>query len=569
MTQVAVDDATPSGPTSVGMVRVRRTAQVLERFAWPACCLLMASWAVAYLGWPFSSDQGALSWVGRIIAQGGMPYRDAWEIRGPAPYLVYAGIARLFGAAQWPLRVVDLAILAGGAWCVASIAATFGGRLAGRMAATLYVLWFASFGHHDTAQSDGWNGAMMAGVALCMLAHGGLPRARHAAIAGVLIGLSVVSKPPYAAFLLLPAIMGVAQVSGRGVRWLLGFWGAGLLALVASAGAVLLWLYHGGAMDAFIDIHIRWLLARYTDVESNWLNRVQTAGLFVTAGIVATALAPAILGVVAVWRRDRGYAAALLAWVGGALLTVMAQGNFYPYHWHPLYPALATLAGIGVGFIFQSARQPNDVTPRIVGKAVAAAALAAAALPPLVHVYRAAFLALGILSRERYDAIEFGPYGKTGVFTHLADYFRAHTSPNEPVLVWGSVATVYYTSERRAPTRFGYTAPLVNPQDDEFRRRYRAEFLAGLNARPPAYIATLSPTVCAYAHDVDQRRIIGRAEERMRCIDELPGLAGLIADRYAVDTTMGPILLYRRRESRSRSGEPTAGVTPPAPPVAR
>lgn len=83
MTQVAVDDATPSGPTSVGMVRVRRTARALERFVWPACCLLMASWALAYLGWPFSSDQGVLSWVGRIIAEGGMPYRDAWRFAAP------------------------------------------------------------------------------------------------------------------------------------------------------------------------------------------------------------------------------------------------------------------------------------------------------------------------------------------------------------------------------------------------------------------------------------------------------------------------------------------------------
>lgn len=569
MTGVTVDDTVPPHPGSIVAVRVRRTARALERFAWPACCLLMASWAIAYLGWPFSSDQGVLSWVGRTIAEGGMPYRDAWEIRGPAPYLVYAVIARLFGAAQWPLRALDLSILATGAWCVASIAVTFGGRLAGRVAVVLYALWFASLGHHDTAQSDGWNAAMMAGVALCMLANRGSPRARHAAIAGVLIGLSIVSKPPYAAFVLLPAIVGLAQVSRRGVPWLLGFWAAGALAVVASAGAVLLWLYRGGAMDAFIDIHIRWLLARYTDVESGWLNRVQTTGVFLTASIVATAIAPAILGFVAVWRRDRGYATVLVAWVGCALITVMAQGNFYPYHWHPLYPALATLAGIGIAFILHAPRQPDDATPNVVGKAVAAAALGAAALLPVVHVYRAAFLLVGIFSRERYDAVEFGPYGRTGLFTHLADYFRTHTSPGETVLVWGSVPNVYYTSERHAPTRFGYTAPLVNPQDDEFRRRYREEFLAGLNAKPPAYIATLSPAVCAYARNVDQRRIIGRAEERMRCVDELPGLPAFVADRYAADTTMGPIAVYRRRELPPRSGVGAASASPTQPPAAR
>lgn len=508
----------------------------------------MACWAMAYITWPFSSDQGVLSWVGRTIAEGGMPYRDAWEIRGPAPFLLYAVLAKAFGTAQWPLRALDLTFVAAGAWCVATIAASFGSRLAGRVAVLLYVLWFASLGHHDTAQSDGWNAAMMAGVALSMLANNGSPRARHAAIAGVLIGLSFVSKPPYAAFVLLPVIIGVGQVARRGLRWLVGFWTAGALAVLLSAGAVLLWLYRGGAINAFIDIHIRWLLARYTDVESGWLNRVQMTGVFLTASVVATAIGPAILGVVAVWRRSREYAVALLAWVACALLTVMAQGNFYPYHWHPLYPALATLAGIGIALIFNAPRQPNDSTPSVVGKAVVAAAVGAAALLPFVHVYRAGFLVMGIVSRERYDAIEFGPYGKTGVFTHLATYLRTHTSPNETVLVWGSIPNVYYISGRDTPTRFGYTAPLVNAQDDEFRRRYRAEFLAGLAARPPAFIATLSPKVCEYARDVDQRRIIGRAEERMRCIGELPGLPAFVADRYVADTTMGPISIYRRQD---------------------
>jgi hypothetical protein len=322
-------------------------------------------------------------------------------------------------------------------------------------------------------------------------------------------------------------------------------------------------------MNEFIDVHVRWLLARYTDVESSWLNRVQTTGVFLTASIVATAIAPAALGFVAVWRRDRGYATMLVAWVSCATLTVMAQGNFYPYHWHPLYPALATLSGIGIAFIFTATRQPNDATANIIGKAVAGAALSAAAIRPFVHVYRAAFLALGVVSRERYDAVEFGPYGKSGLFTHLADYFRAHTSPSDPVLVWGSVPGVYYLSERRAPTRFGYTAPLVNPQDDEFRRRYRAEFLAGLDAKPPAYIATLAPAVCAYARDVDQRRIIGRAEERMRCVEELPGLSAFIAERYAPDSTLGPIALYRRRDLPTGSAGGSATAPPAKPPAAR
>ena len=545
MTHAAID--APDDAISSREVRVRQVAGALERFAWPACGALVIVWAIAYVTWPFSSDQGVLSWVGRIIADGGMPYRDAWEIRGPAPFLAYAAIARVFGVAQWPLRVLDLAILAAGAWCVASITSTFGNRATGRLAALVYVLWFASLGHHDTAQSDGWNGAMMAGVALLMLARDGAPRARHAALAGILIGLSVMSKPPYAAFLMLPALTGLAHVRERGARWLLAFWCAGVVAFLAAVGAVLAWLYQGGAFDAFVDVHIRWLLARYTNVQSAWLSRVQTTGVFMTADIVGTALAPAVLGVVAVWRRDRGYAVVMLAWLAAALMTVMSQGNFYPYHWLPVYPALATIAGIGVGYIASVSRMPESSAVRPIARVLGAVLLVAAGLRPVIHVYRFAFLALGILPRERYDAVEFGPYGRTGVFTHLSEYFRAHASRDERVLVWGSVPNVYYTSERRSPTRFGYTAPLINAQDDDFRRRYRAEFMRGLAANPPAYVATLSPAVCAIARNVDQRRIIGRAEERMRCPEELPEFAQWLAHGYVADTTLAPILVYRRR----------------------
>ena len=52
---------------------------------WRALALgLVAVWAVASLGWPFGLDQGIFAWVGDTVLRGGWPYRDAWEIKGPA-----------------------------------------------------------------------------------------------------------------------------------------------------------------------------------------------------------------------------------------------------------------------------------------------------------------------------------------------------------------------------------------------------------------------------------------------------------------------------------------------------
>ncbi|HUQ84648.1 MAG TPA: glycosyltransferase family 39 protein [Gemmatimonadaceae bacterium] len=519
---------------------------------WIGIAAVGALWAVGYVTWPFSSDQGVLSWVGSIIADGGLPYRDAWEIRGPFPFLIYAAISRLFGSAEWPLRVVDLMIVGGGVWCAHRIAHRLGGTVAARCAAALYVLWYASLGHHDTAQSDGWNAAMMAAVMVAMLANDGRPAKRHALIAGVLIGLSILSKPTYAVYLVLPAIVGLGQVRERGGRWLAEFWAVGAAALLAAMGSIVLWLYQGGALGAFFDIHLKWLFAHYTNVESSWMNRAQMTARYLTADTFATAIAPALLGLYAVWARHRLQAALLAAWVVCAIVGVMAQGAFFAYQWHPLYPGLAVLAGVGIGFVFSAARSRDSVT-LVIGTAVAGAAFVAALLRPLVHVYRAVALALGLMSQERFDAVEFGPYGRTGPFAQLSSYLRAHTSPRDRVLVWGLAPGVYYEADRTASTRFGYVTPLITEENDSFRQRYRRDFVRQVSAAPPVYVAALSPAVCAKARGLEERRLIGPVEERLVCIDESPDLARLVREHYVPDSSFGAIAVYRRRDRLQQS----------------
>jgi hypothetical protein len=548
--QLSIDEVAPNRSAALTGWRSKLSGRTLQRVWWPMCWTIIAVWALGYLSWPFSSDQGVLSWVGSIIADGGLPYRDAWEIRGPFPFLIYAVISKLFGTAEWPLRVVDLAIVGGGVWCASRIARQFGGTLAARCAAALYVLWYASLDHHNTAQSDGWNGAMMAATTLAMMANGGRPTKRHAFIAGLLIGFSILSKPTYAVYFLLPGIVGLAQVRSRGARWLIGFWGVGVLAVALAIASILLWLYQGGALGDFIDIHLKWLFAHYTNVESSWLNRAQMTLRYLTADTFATAIAPALLGLYAVWRKERAYAVVLAAWVLCAIVGVMAQGAFFAYQWHPLYPGLAVLAGVGISFIFSAARES---TTMIVGSAVAAAAFLAAMLRPLVHVYRSVALSLGLMSQERFDVVEFGPYGRTGPFAQLSSYLRAHTTPREHVLVWGLAPGVYYEAGRNASTRFGYVTPLITPENDTFRERYRQDFVRQVSSAPPAYVAALSPAVCAKASAQEERRLIGAVEERLVCIDESPELSRLVREHYVPDSSFGAIAVYRRRATLEQS----------------
>jgi hypothetical protein len=419
---------------------------------------------------------------------------------------------------------------------------------AGRFAVVLYVLWFASLTHHDTAQSDGWNAVMIAGVLLALLAREMRPSAAHALIAGTLLGLCVLSKPSYAVFFVLPVAFGLLQLRRHGRPWLATLWGAGALGAVASMALMLLWLQRHDAIAPFVDIHVRWLLTRHIDLESGWLNRLQTTASILTAGKFATALLPAIVGLGVLWRSHRTIAVVLALWTLGAIATVTAQGNFFPYHWHPLYLPLATLAGVGLAALLAAARVTAVTTVRAAATGAAAVALFAAALLPAVHVYRLAALGAGVLPRQRYEFIEFGPFAPTGgIFPHLAEYLREHTAPNETVQIWGSVPGVNVLAGRRSPTRFGYVAPLVNHFDDEFRRRYRREFMASFAAAPPRYVVALADSICVRATDTEARRLIGFAEALMKCLDEMPELRDFVARNYDPESQLGSFVVYRRR----------------------
>ena len=59
-----------------------RFGRVVGAFGLAALALL-AAWAAIYLSWPFGQDQSAFAWVADAILRGGLPYRDAWEVKGP------------------------------------------------------------------------------------------------------------------------------------------------------------------------------------------------------------------------------------------------------------------------------------------------------------------------------------------------------------------------------------------------------------------------------------------------------------------------------------------------------
>ena len=531
-----------------------QTGGAIETVAWLICLILIAIWAIGYLWWPFSNDQGNLAWVGDVIRAGGMPYRDAWDVKGPAVHLLFALISTTFGHNEWGLRLFDLIFVGVGAWSLSRIAEHYAGPRSGRWTVVIYLLWYASLDHHSTAQPDAWAGVMLCAAVALMVTSEHRPSLLSGLGAGVLIAVCTLIKPTYALFMALPLLEGSLHFKAVARVRVANFLGAAILGFVAPIALCIAWFAARGALGAWMDVHLGWVPSSYSQLDAAWLNRIQYLLFFLTTKQFAPAIPLAIGGLAVVrlsrWPRDT---ALLAIWTVLAVLGVAIQGQFFAYHWHPAQPPLALLAGLGLQRVLAWRRSIGSRSEA--GQVLAASILAlaivlmvGATVGPAVHGYRLLRRVTGLTDPVGYDRIEFGPYGHHGgEVTELVAYLRSKSTPEETVLVWGSDAGINYLSGRASPSPFGYVQPLVDPPDSDLRRRYRAEFMHRLESTKPRYVVSLNERVCERAPTTDERKLLGPTEGIMRCLGEVPAVRDYVLSRYTVEHVIGPIEIRRRR----------------------
>jgi hypothetical protein len=231
-------------------------------------------------------------------------------------------------------------------------------------------------------------------------------------------------------------------------------------------------------------------------------------------------------------RRER-----LMVWLAlvGSVYSVFVQGTYAGYHY---LPGMA-VGAILVGDLFVTTM--TRLLPRVPQLAMAVLILVAA-LPFYVRkVAVQDLVTLHFLSPPR--PLEFR---NRTVFDYtesydVASFLREHTSPNQPVQVWGYESLVYYLADRSAASRFQMTHPLVMrvPGDDitPMQRRWREEFVADIERRRPPFVAVVREDNWWWAPEE-------RTSEQL--LDDFPEWKNVIARDYSLETTIGRFLIYRR-----------------------
>ncbi len=519
------------------------------------CALLLSP----SLFFPIGRDHGLFAYCGQIILDGGVPYRDVYEQKGPATHYTFAMILAVFGQTWWGIRLFFFLLALAGTQLAAQIANGLGGSKARLVTAVCYALVSIQGRPAAPGMSAQVEDILLplTLAAVWLLADNNrVAKTGYVFLAWALMGLACVYKPTIATSCVTAAIVFAYWVI-RNRSHLSG--SVATYAMASVAGFLLpsvvfgVFLVAQGAFDdfwMFVVNHNSRVYARLRIGSASFAFLMfaycwGSLGLLALAGFLVGRKRPSLL------RR------LIVALAVGGLWSVIWQGKYaFAYHWTPLAGTLTILAGLAPAKLIHWARDSQRTTAKR-RLAYGAVVLLIATVPTSTSYYlwlcgQACLVAVG--QKEIEELQETFPVGTDSfaVQTEVADYIRQRTDADDTVLVWGMDVVLNFLSDRRSPSRFALNRTLTHT---EFRHvhGWREEFLACVRAKPPAYVVV--------ADDKETQR----PWYEMEASEDLDGFSSLqqiIENDYSLEKRIGQFDLYRWKDDGRLSGEQPERTVP-------
>jgi hypothetical protein len=498
---------------------------------------LTVAWCVASFWFPFGWDQGMFATVGDAIVRGGMPYRDAWDMKGPLAYYGFALAQFLFGRHMWSIRILDLGLLFVGMAALAALVSRWALPRRGYWVASVFALWIGSLTWFHMVQPDTW-AAILITLAAWRLVSG--TSLREWMFSGAMIGCAALIKPLYLVFLILPLMQILEERRPGGLgppdpkRWIRA---AAIIGMaLAPLALAVAWFAWRGALRDLIEVHILFTSYVYASGAPvrHWDVARRTVKFFLSDPVIF-GLPVILAGAWSLWRNSRSSARMIFAWAILAVMCVAAQRRFFKYHWVVVFPAFLLLAAVGFdalrGFAFGKGAEwrARRLLSRI-ALALATVAVLRLAVVPASDVAQWMELETGHISLDQYYAAHVAGIYRPGDDLQAAAYIRERTGPADTVAVFGNDAGINFLSGRRNPTRFVFSLPLHQGARSSYRAAYRREYIQGLHRNHPAYFV-----IGVGWSDMTKDQALG----------DFPELQHFLADDYRLDTHIGGLDLYQ------------------------
>ena len=493
---------------------------------------------------PLHPDQALFAVVGRTVAAGGFPYKDAWDFKLPGLYLLYAlAIHGPFDVAH-NVRLFNLIWTAASSVLVAELGCRWWNRRAGLIAALVYAFVCSTdIPFWQSAQPDSL--AVLPLLLSLLLYDAACGRRAYLIPAGVALGFAFQLR---ATTVLLVPFFPLVELTRARTGTRAGLWlqrmlwlGAGF-ALVQAA--ILIYLVAGGALGEFVAT-MRYA-AGYTRTGGAW-NPSTGPTLPAYWGalreafwnwadprlfLVFPALAAGVVGAALGKRRIQR----LLLFVVVCYVGVAAQLKFFWYHYGYMVPFLALLGAWGWD-------QLRGAIARHKGRATAL--LATGVISAILLFGSTELWDNGVAAWRSYLAYYRHPkewQGSSPTISGLRDeqlvsrYIQERSRQHDSMYVWGFDPALYILAGRPLGSRFVLSYPLMSRWSPP---RWQAEFVEELRERRPAYIV-LHP-------DQPESWITGEDLDAIEYINRFPAFQQLLASDYERETVLAGRILYHRR----------------------
>lgn len=471
---------------------------------------LAALYALPTLAYPFGRDQSIFFYIGRAWADGRLPYRDAFDIKPPGIYALYALCSMVLGARPWAIRVAEILGVILLAWIAARVARRDGPPTPGVFGATALLAsgwYFTCFDYWDSGQVELWESLIaLAGYAVATT-H---PDWKRAAVgSGLLGGAALLFKFPIAVVLPVAGLLVAAralrapadrpsQAVGRATLALALH---GLSAAFVIALTMLYFALRGGwsALVELIGYTAYYVQHKPTATDTGrawfwffWRDHAR--------GWMALILAWWVVGASMAWRgrawsslRGLGLAALLFSL---AVLSGVSQNKFWSYHW------VVTTAFVVLGAAYGAAEVARRWSRATVPLAGLCVCVGLASSPTWITNPAVTYLGYtrsfwryvrGADGRLAFLRQFVGPFGYSYANEEVVgDLIGDAARPGDQLHVRGFEPAIYAASRLASPSRFASEAPLIDPSLAYHRTAWQAEHDRAIWRARPRFVVTFS-----------------------------------------------------------------------------
>ena len=489
--------------------------------------LLVCFIRLRLLATPLERDEGEYAYMGQLLLQGVLPYIEAYNMKFPGIYFIYAIVLAIFGEESSSIHFSLLLVNLGTSILIFLLGKRLLSSTVGMVAAVSFLIVTLSPSIQGLwANSEHFIVAFaVAGILLMLIAvekdHLGV-----LFLSGLLLGSAFLIKQPGIFFALFGIVYlswvfkGKLSVSLKEFCLKVGVFLVGILTPIAS---VILLYFITGNFGAFWFWTFEYAFQYASLVSvSQGMTNLQMRLVEIGSPNFPIALG-ALIGLAALmFNRDlRPKSVFIYGFFIASFLSICPGFYFRPHYFVLLVPAVCLLTGTGIHWLAQK------ITPSNVRWVTLSCVVTVLIVYPLV-TQREFIFQLSPLEASR-AVYGMNPFPEA---VEIASYIEKHTNEEDKIAVIGSEPQIYFYSKRRAATGFLYTYALMEPHD--FALEMQRDMINEIESNKPRYIILVNIPTSWLMRPDSKRLLIEWGEQYLHQDYNLAGVVDIISPELTI-----------------------------------